>query len=154
MKPNTYTQLIIHIVFAVKYRQSLLVQPYKDEICKYASGIVDNKNCKYHIINGHLDHLHVLAGLNPNISISDLVRDIKRSTSLFINERRWFYGRFAWQEGYSAFSVRFEDLPRIYQYILNQEEHHAKQSFREEYIAHLRENEVPLKKKYLFKFFD
>jgi putative transposase len=155
MKPGTFTQLYIHLVFAVKHRECLLNKQQREELFKYTSGIIENKKCKSIIVNGYSDHIHLFTGLNPAISISDLVHDIKRSTSLFINqEKHWFRGNFAWQDGYGAFSYGRSQVQDLYQYILNQEAHHGKKPFRVEYLEMLKKFEVEYETPYLFEFFD
>jgi putative transposase len=155
MKSGTFTQLYTHLVFAVKFRECLLNKQQRDEIFKYSSGILENKRCKSIIVNGYSDHIHLFTGMNPSISVSDLVRDIKRSTSIFINqEKHWFRTSFAWQEGYGAFSYSRSQVNDVYQYILNQENHHGKRTFREEYLDLLRKFEIECDDKYLFEFFD
>jgi len=121
MKPGVYTQMLVQLVFAVKYRESLLKKPYREEIFKYASAIVTDRKCKSIIVNGYTDHIHIFLGLHPTQSVSELVRDIKRSTSLFINNKNWFAGNFQWQEGYGAFTYSKSQMNNVYQYILNQE---------------------------------
>lgn len=117
MKPGAFTQLYIHIVFAVKYRERLLTKEIRDELFKYISGIITNRKHKVIIINGVLDHIHILIGLNPTDKISDLVGCIKSETSTFINEKKWFRGKFHWQDGYGAFSYSRSQLDNIYKYI-------------------------------------
>jgi REP element-mobilizing transposase RayT len=154
MKPGSFTQLYIHMVFSPKYRESLLHSRFTSELYSYMGGLLNQKKHKSIIMNGRPDHIHVLVGLNPNISISDTVADLKRSSSLFINEKKWLPGKFQWQDGYGAFSYGRSQLDTIYQYILNQEKHHKKMTFREEYIALLRKFEVEFEEKYLFEFFE
>ena len=155
MKPDSFTQIYIHLVFAVKYRECLLKKQHRIALFRYTSGIIENKKCKSIIVNGFSDHIHILLGLNPTIAISDLVRDIKRSTSLFINhEKKWFVGSFAWQEGYGAFSYSYSQIDNIYNYILNQEDHHSKNSYRDEYRNILYKNKIGYNEDYLFKFHD
>jgi REP element-mobilizing transposase RayT len=155
MKPGTFTQLHIQLVFAVKFRECLLNKIQREELYKYTSGILENKKCKNIIINGFSDHIHIFTGLNPVIAISDLVHDIKRSTSLFINkDKHWFRGNFAWQDGYGAFSYGRSQVGDLYQYILNQEIHHSKRPFKEEYLYLLKKFEVEFDEKFLFEFFD
>lgn len=154
MKPGVFTQLYTHLVFAVKYRERLLKENQRPELFKYISGIVTNHKHKSIIINGMSDHVHILVGLNPDESISDLVREIKRSSSLFINERKWFVGKFGWQEGYGAFSYSRSQLDSIYNYILNQHVHHKKRTFREEYLELLKKFEIEYDEGYLFEFFE
>ncbi len=155
MKPGTYTQIYLQIVFAVKHRECLLKKQQREELFKYISGIITNKKCKSIIINGYTDHIHIFIGLNPSISISELVRDIKRSSSLFINHnKKWFRGNFAWQDGYGAFSCGSDKVKNLYQYILNQEVHHRKRTFHEEYVDLLKKSDVEYDDRFLFEFFD
>lgn len=154
MKPGAFTQLYIHLVFAVKYRERLLVKEIRDELFKYISGIISNRKHKVIIINGMADHIHILLGLNPSDKISDLVACIKRETSSFINEKKFFRGKFHWQDGYGAFSYGRSQLDDIYKYIANQEMHHKKRTFREEYVELLKRFEIKFDDKYLFDFFD
>ena len=135
---NTYSQLYIHIVFAVKGRQNLISKNKKNEIYKYITGIITHQKQKLIAINGMPDHIHILVGIKPNISISDLVRDIKSSSSKFINEQKWINGKFEWQTGFGAFSYGHSQLATIIKYIENQEEHHKTKTFKEEYIAFLK----------------
>ncbi len=134
---NTYSQLYIHIVFAVKGRQNLISKKWKDEIYKYITGIITHQKQKLIAINGMPDHIHILVGIKPNIAISDLVRDIKSSSSKFINEQKWINGKFEWQTGFGAFSYGHSQLTTVIKYIENQEEHHKTKTFKEEYIAFL-----------------
>lgn len=154
MKPGRFTQLYIQLVFAPKHRENLLYKRFRNEIFSYMSGVLTNKKQKSIIINGIPDHVHVLYGLNPDISVSDTVRDLKRSSSLFINERRWLPGKFAWQDGYGAFSYSHSQMNAIYKYIENQQEHHKKINFREEYLDFLKKFEVEYNEMYLFEFFE
>ncbi len=154
MKPNYYTQLCIHLVFAVKFREKLISDEYQPKLYQYISGIITNKKQKSLIVNGMPDHIHILIGWNPNISISDTVRDIKRSSTLFINKNNWFAGKFSWQGGYGAFSYSQSHLSRIYNYIANQKEHHLGKSFRSEYLEMLERFEIQHNNKYLFNFFE
>jgi REP element-mobilizing transposase RayT len=155
MKSGTFTQLHIHMVFAVKFRECLLNRAQRMELFKYTCGILENKKCKSIIVNGFSDHMHIFLGLHPNVSISDLVRDIKRSSTAYINhEKKWFNGRFAWQDGYGAFSYSHSHVRGVYQYILNQEMHHTKRPFREEYIELLGKFELEYDNRYLFEFFE
>ncbi len=154
MKPGVFTQLYIQLVFAVKYRDRLLNDDIREEVFSYMSGIVTNSKHKSIIINGVSDHVHIFLGLNPNLSISDTVRDLKRSSSLFINEKKWFKSKFQWQEGYGAFSYSKSQVDNVYNYIQKQEEHHKKTTFREEYIDFLKKFEIEYDKKFLFDFFN
>ena len=154
MKPGVFTQLYIQLVFSPKYRDRLLTKEIRTELFSYMSGIVTNRKHKSIIINGMPDHVHILIGANPNDSISDLVASLKRDSSSFINSKKWFKGKFHWQDGYGAFSYGRSQLDKIYNYILNQEKHHAERTFCEEYKELLRKFEVKYKEKYLFEFFD
>ena len=148
---NTYTQIHIHAVFSVQNRISLIRDSWKDELYKYITGIVQNNSHKLLIINGMPDHIHILFGLRPVQSISDLLQDIKGSSSRWINERRFVRGKFSWQEGYGAFSYAKSEISNVIRYIENQENHHKKRSFIEEYLKLLDEFEVDYNEKYIFK---
>jgi len=150
--PGTYSQIYIQIVFAVKGRENLINKEWKDELCKYISGIIKGKDQKPIIVNGVSDHIHVFVGLRPSMALSDLVRDIKNNSSNFINAKGWVKGKFSWQAGYGAFSYSHRQIETIYNYISNQEEHHRKRTFREEYLDFLNEFEIPHEEKYLFEW--
>jgi putative transposase len=135
---NTYSQLYIHIVFAVKGRRNLISINWKDEVYKYITGIVTNKGQKLIAINGMADHIHVLVGFKPDKPISDLVRDIKANSSKFINDKKWINGKFEWQTGFGAFSYSHSQLPNVINYVRNQEMHHKTKTFKEEYIEFLK----------------
>src|SRR4030095_11916372 len=152
--PNTYTQLYIQFVFAVKYRESLIKKEWKDELYKYITGIVQNNKSKILAINGMPDHIHFFIGYKPTIAIPDLVKDIKLASGSWINDKGLTSHRFNWQEGYGAFSYRFRDVDEICKYIQNQELHHHKKTFREEYTGLLNDLTVEFDDKYLFEFFD
>jgi REP element-mobilizing transposase RayT len=150
---DTYSQLYIQIVFAVKGRQNLISKKWKDEMYKYITGIITNQKQKLIAINGMPDHIHILVGIKPNISLSDLVRDIKSSSSKFINEQKWINGKFEWQNGFGAFSYGHSQLTNVIKYIENQEEHHKTKTFKEEYIAFLKLFNIDFKDEYIFKEF-
>jgi putative transposase len=149
---NTYSQIYIQVVFAVEGRASLIQKQHKETIYKYMTGIVTNEGQKLIAINGMADHVHVLVGLKPEKALSALVRDIKANSSRFINDNRWVKGRFKWQEGFGAFSYGHSHLDTVVRYIQNQERHHAKQSFRNEYFALLRKFDIAFQDKYVFEF--
>jgi putative transposase len=151
---NTYTQIYIHVVFAVSGRQSLLENKHNDELQKYIAGIISGQNQKLISINNMPDHMHMLIGLRPDLSLSELMRDIKANSSKFINERRWCAGKFSWQEGFGAFSCSRSQLGTVIRYIENQQEHHARKTFREEYIEFLDKFEVEYDTRYIFKTTD
>jgi len=127
--PNTYTQIHIHFVFAVKYRAGLIQPNWKDNLYKYITGIVQANNHKMIVINGVADHIHLLVGLRPAQSISDLMQDVKGGSSKWINDNKLVQGKFEWQEGYGAFSYSKSQLPAVINYIQNQEGHHQKKNF-------------------------
>lgn len=152
--PGTFSQIYIQVVFAVKGRGNLIQKEWKDELQKYIAGIIKNKEQKTIIINGMPDHIHAFIGLRPSMPISDLVRDIKNNSSNFINERKLVKGKFSWQEGYGAFSYSHSHIENVYNYILNQEKHHHKTTFREEYIDFLKKFHVDYNEKYLFDWIE
>jgi REP element-mobilizing transposase RayT len=148
---NTYTQIYIHIVFAVEGRQNLIQPEHNDELQKYITGIVSGQEQKLIAINNMPDHLHLLVGLRPDSSLSDLVRDVKANSSRFINEKRWVTGRFSWQEGFGAFSYSRSQLGTVIRYIENQQKHHSKKTFHEEYVELLEKFSVDYDRRYIFK---
>ena len=147
---DTYTQLYIHIVFAVKGRQSLIPKQHKEALHQYITRIITNKKQTVIRINSMPDHIHVLVGMTPDIALSDLVRDIKANSSKFINKKAWIGGRFEWQAGFGAFSYSHSQLDAVVRYIKNQEAHHSRQTFREEYLEFLKRFNVPYDPKYVF----
>jgi putative transposase len=147
---NTYTQIYIHIVFSVQERQNLIRKEYKEELHKYIAGIIHNKRQKPIAINSMPDHIHIFIGMLPSIALSDLVRDIKNNSSKFINEKKWLHGKFSWQEGFGAFSYGHSQMEAVVKYIHNQESHHAKKTFKEEYLKLLKVFKVEYNDKYLF----
>jgi putative transposase len=148
---NTYTQLYVHVVFAVEGRQNLIALEHNEELQKYITGIVTAQKHKLIAINNMPDHLHLLAGLRPDAALSDLVRDVKAGSSKFINEKHWVMGRFSWQEGFGAFSYARSQLGAVIRYIQNQQKHHVKKSFRDEYVELLEKFGVEYDQKYIFK---
>ncbi len=152
--PNTYGDVYIQAVFAVKKRQNLIHHSWKEELNKYISGIITRKNVKSLIVNGMPDHIHVFFSMKSNILIADIIRDVKNNSTNFINERNFVQGKFEWQSGYGFFSYSSADVSKIYNYILNQEKHHAKMNFREEYLGFLRDFEIEYDERYLFEFLE
>jgi REP element-mobilizing transposase RayT len=148
---NTYSQIYIHIVFAVEGRQNLFRLEHNAEIQKYITGIVTGQKQKLIVINNMPDHVHLLVGLQPDLALSDLVREIKACSSSFIQRKQWFPGRFRWQEGFGAFSYSRSQIDTVVRYIKNQQKHHAKQSFHEEYVALLEKFGVAYDKRYIFQ---
>jgi REP element-mobilizing transposase RayT len=151
---NTYTQIYIHAVFAVSGRQSLISNERKVEIYKYMTSVNQNQKQKVMAINGMPDHVHFLIGMSPDIALSDLVKDVKVASSNLINNKRWVRGHFNWQRGFGAFSYSRSQASTVARYIENQERHHAKRSFRDEYVALLKKFDVEYDPKYLFTFID
>ena len=152
--PGTFSKIYIQVVFAVKGRQNLINNNWKTELHKYIAGIVKGKDQKPIIVNGMPDHIHAFIGLRPAMSISDLVRDIKNNSSNFINDHKFVKGKFSWQDGYGAFSYSHSHIGTVYDYILNQEKHHKKITFKEEYLEFLKKFEVEYDEKYLFEWYD
>ncbi|MEZ5024919.1 MAG: IS200/IS605 family transposase [Chitinophagales bacterium] len=151
---STYSQIYIQIVFAVKGRQSLIQSNWEEELYKYITGIVQNKDQKMLAINGMPDHIHILIGMKPSCNLSDLVREIKKASNSFINEKKFCPFKFEWQEGYGAFSYSHSALDNVIGYIRNQKEHHHKKSFKEEYLDFLKKFEVEYKEEYLFDWIE
>jgi len=132
-----------------------LIQPaFKEDLHKYITGIVKNQGQKLISINGMPDHLHILIGLKPSMALADLVRDIKAESSTYVNKNKWVRGKFSWQEGYGAFSYGHSQLDTIIRYIQNQEKHHRRRSFKEEYLAWLKKYEIKFEEKYVFEFIE
>ena len=148
---NTYTQIHIQAAFSVQNRQCIISDSWKNELYKYITGIIKNNKHKPLAINGMPDHIHILFGLRPAQSISDLLQDIKGNSLKWINEKKFIKGKFSWQEGYGAFSYRKSDIPQIINYIRNQQEHHRKKSFTEEYLELLKEFNIDYDERYIFK---
>lgn len=151
---STFSQIYIQIVFAVKGRESLIHSSWEEELYKYISGIIKNKEQKLIAINGMPDHIHILIGMKTTCSLSDLVREIKKSTNEFIKEKKFVKGKFNWQEGYGAFSYSHSDLDNVINYIKNQKAHHLKKSFKDEYIELLHKFEIEYKSEYLYEWIE
>ena len=149
---NTFTQIYIQVVFAVEFRQALISRDNREELHKYITGIVRNHGQKLLTINAQPDHLHTLLGLKPDIALSDLVREVKKSSTTFINDNHWVRGHFNWQEGFGGFSYSRSSLDSVMRYIQNQDQHHAKRSFKDEYKRLLRKFDIAFEEKYLFDF--
>ena len=147
---GTFSQIYIHVVFAVEGRENLIGKQIKEELNKYIAGIIKGKGQKPIIVNGMPDHIHVFVGLKPAMAISDLVRDIKNNSTNFINDKKIVKGKFCWQEGFGAFSYGHSQIGNVYNYILNQEQHHTKRKFKDEYLELLKKFEIPYDDKYVF----
>lgn len=154
MSIGTFSQIYIQIIFAVKSRESLIKKDWEEELFKYITGIVQNKGQKMLAVNGMSDHIHFLIGMKPSCCLSDLVREIKKSSNSFIKEKGFSQFKFEWQEGYGAFSYSHSALDNVVTYIQNQKEHHKRKSFREEYVSFLTKYEIEFKDDFLFKWID
>ena len=152
--PNTYTQLFVQVIFAVKRRQSLIPKQHRDTLHKYMTAVIQNDNHKLLSIFCMPDHAHILVGLNPDISVSDMVQDVKRASTNFINDQHLIKTHFNWQKGFGAFSYSQKQVPNVINYILRQEEHHRKKTFRQEYLEFLNLFGIEYNEKYLFEFYD
>jgi REP element-mobilizing transposase RayT len=148
---NTYTQIYIQAVFTVQDRISLIRVEWKEELFKYITGIVQHNGHKMIAINGMPDHLHVFIGMKPDQSLSALMQDVKGSSSKWINESGFVRGRFEWQAGFGGFSYGNSQIDAVVKYIQNQEKHHAKKTFLEEYLDFLKKFNVPFNERYIFK---
>ena len=151
---GTYSQLNIHCVFAVKGRQNFITKNFRDELHKYMAGILKNDNAFPLAVNGWKDHVHVFFELSPDVKISDLMRMLKATSSKWINDNKWVEGKFQWQEGYGSFSYSRSQRNDVIHYIMNQQEHHNKKTFRDEYLELLKKFEIEYNEKYVFEFYD
>lgn len=151
---NTYTQLTFQVVFAVYKRENVIDRSWRDELHKYISGILTKEGLKSLAVGGWSDHIHLLFGMPPTKSLSDVVRVVKASSSKWVNERGFTKGLFRWQEGFGGFSYSLSQRPAIIEYIMNQETHHAKKTFRDEYELILREFEIEANSRYLFEYYE
>lgn len=148
---NTYCQIYIHAVFAVKYRGCLLGDSWRQELYRYINGVVQGLGHKLYAIGGMRDHIHILVSMSPTQSVSDMVRDIKRASAMWIKEQHYIDGNFAWQEGYGAFSYSSSQVDKVVRYINHQKQHHIGKTFREEYIDFLKLFKVDYDEHYVFK---
>jgi len=151
---NTYSQIYVQIVFAVSWRQNLIPKDRREELHKYITGIVQKRNQKMLSIFCMPDHLHTLVGLKPDIAISDLVREIKTGSNNFINDTWDFKNKFNWHEGFGAFSYSRSQVDSVAKYVLGQENHHKKITFKDEYIGFLKKFEVEYREEYLFDWME
>ncbi|MFV5689783.1 IS200/IS605 family transposase [Flavobacterium sp. ZT3R25] len=148
---NTYHQVYIQAVFAVKYREAVISKEWKSILMGVIGNLINETGCKTIIINGVEDHVHCFLGLKPVVSISELMKTVKAKSSKYINDHQLTKSRFEWQEGYGVFSYSHSQVDTVYKYITNQEEHHKKQTFKEEYLAFLEKFEVPFDERYIFE---
>lgn len=148
---NTYHQVYIQVVFAVKYREAVISNEWKTKLFGVIGNLINETGCKTIIVNGVKDHVHCFLGLKPTVSISELMKTVKAKSSKYINDNQLTKSRFEWQEGYGAFSYSHSQIDAVYKYIANQEEHHKKQHFKEEYLEFLEKFEVPFDERYIFE---
>jgi REP element-mobilizing transposase RayT len=148
---NTYSQIYIQIVFAVEGRQNLIDPKHNDDLQKYMTGIVTKQRQKLIAVNNMPDHVHLLIGQRPDSALSDLVGDIKSGSTNFINRSRWVKGKFNWQEGFGAFSYSRSQLDTVIRYVQNQQKHHQRRSFHDEYMKLLDRFDVPYDERYIFQ---
>jgi len=148
---NTYHQMYIQSVFAVKYRDAVIASEWKAELMAVIGNLINETGCKNIIVNGACDHVHCFFGLKPTLAVSDVMRSTKAKSSKWMNESNLLKSRFEWQEGFGCFSYSHSHIDAVYNYILNQEEHHKKESFKSEYIGILRKFEIDFDENYIFK---
>lgn len=151
---STFSQIYIQVVFAVKNREALIDISWEERLYQYITGIIQNKGQKVIAINGMPDHIHIFIGLKPICCLSDLVREIKKSSSNFIKENKLSLFAFNWQEGYGAFSYSHSHIDKVFKYVMNQKEHHKKITFKDEFIDFLNKFEIEYDEKYLFNWID
>jgi REP element-mobilizing transposase RayT len=151
---NTFSQIYLQFVFAVKGRESLIAKENKEELHKYMTGLVQNRKAKMLAVNCMPDHTHIFVGFKPSILIADFIKEIKVESNEFVNQKKWVKGRFSWQQGYGVFSYSQSHIDRVVKYVMNQEAHHCKQTFRQEYHELLEKFKIPFEEKYLFDFID
>ncbi len=151
---NTYTRLFTQFVFSVKGRENLIKESFRDELEKVMCGIINNHKCKAYAIYCNPDHTHILIGMHPVISPAKIMEQVKSGSSKWLNEKKYIPGKFSWQDGYGAFTYSKSQVDRVVKYIANQREHHKKLTFREEYLAFLKEFGVEFDGKYLFEYYE
>jgi len=148
---NTYHQVYLQFIFAVKYRNAVLDKKWRSTLFGVIGNLINEPGCKTLIVNGVEDHVHCFLGLKPVVSMSELMKTVKAKSSKYINDHQLTKGRFEWQEGYGVFSYSHSQIDQVIQYITNQEEHHKKQLFREEYLEFLNKFEIPYEESYIFE---
>ncbi|MCF8373223.1 MAG: IS200/IS605 family transposase [Bacteroidales bacterium] len=151
---NTYTQINIHAIFSVKGRENIITNHFNDRLHEYIAGILKTTKNYSLAVNGYKDHVHIFFEMTPNMSLSDIIRDVKANSSKWINKNNLVNGHFEWQVGYGAFSYSRSQRDGVIKYIMQQEKHHAQETFREEYLKILKDFEIPFEGKYVFDFYD
>lgn len=152
--PNTFSQVYLQFVFAVKHRQALIPPQHKAELHKYITGLVQHRNAKMLAVHCMPDHAHIFVGFKPVLSIADFIKEVKVESNQFINSKGWVNRKFAWQEGYGVFSYSHSHVDAVVRYVFNQELHHKQQTFRQEYLSFLERFEIPYEEQYLFNFIE
>ena len=148
---NTYSQIFIHLVFAVKYREGVIGASWRPRLFQYMNGVIQERGHKVYAIGGMSDHVHILVSMSPKQSVSELVLEVKRASSIWINEQRLVLGKFAWQEGFGAFSYGKSQVDNVVSYIHHQEQHHGRRTFREEYLEFLKLFDIEYDERFVFK---
>jgi len=151
---NTFSQIYLQFIFAVRQRESLITKEHKEELHKYISGLVQHRNAKMLAVHCMPDHTHLFVGLKPTILISDFVKEIKVESNEFINYKKGVRGKFSWQEGYGVFSYSHSHIDTVVNYLLNHETHHQRKSFKQEYHEFLRNFDIPFEERYSFNFIE
>ena len=151
---NTYSQINIHCVFAVHGRQNFITDNFRDDLHRYLAGILKGDGSYPLAVNGWRDHVHAFFELRPVMSVSHQMQMLKSTSSTWINDNKFINDKFNWQEGFGAFSYSRSQRNSVIKYIMNQEDHHKKVSFREEYLGLLKKFEIPFKNEYVFEFYD
>jgi len=151
---NTYTQLYIQFVFSVKGRQNLIKDSFREELEKVICGIVTNHKCKVYAVYCNPDHTHLLVSMHPTVTSSKLMEQVKSGSSKWLNERKFIAGKFAWQDGFGAFSYSKSHIRDVVSYIINQPVHHKKKTFREEYLMLLQKFEIDYDERFLFEYYE
>ena len=152
--PNTFSQIYLQFVFAVQHRQSLIPKEHKEELHKYLTALVQNRKAKMLAVNRMPDHVHLFVGFKPTILISNFVKEVKVKSNEFINSKKWIKGKFSWQEGYGVFSYSHSQVDAVIKYVLNQEAHHRRRSFKEEYLELLKKFDIAYEDRFLFDFLE
>lgn len=148
---NSYHQIYLQTVFAVKYRNAVIDKSWRDQLYAVIGGLINETTCKTIIVNGVEDHVHCLIGLKPVVSVSEMMKTVKAKAAKYINHHSLTASRFEWQDGYGVFSYSQSQLDRVYKYIQNQEAHHKKQTFRDEYIEFLKKFKIEYDERYIFQ---
>jgi len=151
---NTFSQIYLQFVFAVQNRQCLVAKEHKEELHKYITTLVQNRKAKMLAVNCMPDHIYFFVGFKPTILISDFVKEIKVESNDFVNKKNWIRGKFNWQKGYGVFSYSHSHIDAVVKYVLNQEAHHQRKTFKQEYLQMLEKSEIPYEDRYLFDFIE